>query len=173
MEVLEIKHLKDKTLTFTHKEKGHRYKVLDIVKSKHPDTRKWYDSVIYKQIENKTIYVRSVNSFIENFYIVNKNNNNFKNKTVMNSYIKNLLETNEQATAAIKCLETTINSIEIKTEKDKANFGNLCIVLKGYRMVAEGTECLLRNENIIKTNDAEYYAKIETNENPGNSEQQQ
>lgn len=91
----------------------------------------------------------------------------------MNSYIKNLLETNEQATAAINSLETTISSIEIKTEKDKVNFGNLCIVLKGYRMVAEGTECLLRNENIIKTNDAEYYAKIQTNENTDNSEQQQ
>lgn len=158
MEVLEIKHLKDKTLTFSHKEKGHHYKVLDIVKSKHPDTRKWYDSVIYKQIENKTLYVRSVNSFIEDFCIVN--NNNFKNKTVMNKYIKNLVEINEQATAAIESLENTINNIEIKTEKDKANFGNLCIVLKGYRMVAEGTECLLRNEEIIKGEDNEFYTNI-------------
>lgn len=91
----------------------------------------------------------------------------------MNKYVKNLIENNTQATEAIKSLENTINSIEIKTEKDKANFGNLCIVLKGYRMVAEGTECLLRNENIIKTNDDEFYAKIETNENPDNSEQQQ
>lgn len=173
MEVLEIKHLKDKTLTFSHKEKGHHYKVLDIVKSKHPDIGEWYDSVIYKQIENKTIYVRSVNSFIENFYIVDKNNDNFKNKTVMNKYIKNLIENNTQATEAIKSLESTINSIEINTEKDKANFGNLCIILKGYRMVAEGTECLLRNENIIKTDTDEFYAKIDTNENPGNSEQQQ
>ena len=141
MEVLEIKHLKDKTLTFSHKEKGHHYKVLDIVKSKHPDTRKWYDSVIYKQI-------------------VNKNNNNFKNKTVMNKYIKNLVETNEQATEAIKSLESTINSIEIETEKDKVNFGNLCIVLKGYRMVAEGTECLLRNEKIFKGADNKFYTDI-------------
>ena len=160
MEVLEIKHLKDKTLTFSHKEKGHHYKVLDIVKSKHSDTGKWYDAVIYKQIENKTIYVRSINSFIENFYIVNKNNNNFKNKTVMNKYIKNLVETNEQATEAIKSLESTINSIEIETEKDKANFGNLCIVLKGYRMVAEGTECLLRNEGIFKGADNKFYTDI-------------
>lgn len=173
MEVLEIKYLKDKTLTFSHKEKGHHYKVLDIVKSKHPDTGKWYDSVIYKQIENKTIYVRSVNSFIENFYIVNKNNNNFKNKTVMNKYIKNLIENNTQATEAIKSLESVINSVEINTEKDKANFGNLCIILKGYRMVAEGTECLLRNEDVIKTDTDEFYAKIETNETPDNSEQQQ
>lgn len=91
----------------------------------------------------------------------------------MNKYIKNLVETNKNATETIKSLENTINSIEIKTEKDKANFGNLCIVLKGYRMVAEGTECLLRNENIIKTDTDEFYAKIETNENPDNSEQQQ
>ena len=70
-------------------------------------------------------------------------------------------------------METVISSIEIKTEKDKANFGNLCIVLKGYRMVAEGTECLLRNEDVIKTNTDEFYSKIEINENPDNSEQQQ
>lgn len=80
----------------------------------------------------------------------------------MNSYIKNLLEINEQATAAIKCLETTISSIEIKTEKDKANFGNLCIVLKGFRMVSEGTECLLRNEDVLKTENGEFYEKIKT-----------
>lgn len=91
----------------------------------------------------------------------------------MNKYVKNLIENNTQATEAIKSLESTINSIEINTEKDKANFGNLCIILKGYRMVAEGTECLLRNENIIKTDTDEFYAKIETNENPDNSEQQQ
>lgn len=91
----------------------------------------------------------------------------------MNKYVKNLIENNTQATAAIKTLETTISSIEIETEKDKANFGNLCIVLKGYRMVAEGTECLLRNENVIKTDTDEFYAKIETNENPDNLEQQQ
>lgn len=91
----------------------------------------------------------------------------------MNKYVKNLIENNTQATTAIKSLETTISNIEIKTEKDKANFGNLCIILKGYRMVAEGTECLLRNENIIKTDTDEFYAKIETNENPDNSEQQQ
>lgn len=157
MEVLEIKYLKDKTLTFSHKEKGHHYKVLDIVKSKHPNTGKWYDSVIYKQIENKTIYVRSVNSFIENFYIVN---NNFKNKTIMNKYIKSLVKINEESTEAIKSLESTISSIEIETEKDKANFGNLCIVLKGYRMVAEGTECLLRNEGILKGADNKFYTDI-------------
>ncbi len=174
MEVLEIKHLKDKTLIFSHEEKEyHHYKVLDIVKSKHPDTGKWYDSVIYKQIENKTIYIRSVDSFIKNFYIVNKNNNNFKNKTVMNKYIKNLIENNTQATEAIKSLESTINSIEINTEKDKANFGNLCIVLKGYRMVAEGTECLLRNENVLKTEDNEFYIKVETEEKPYNNQEQQ
>lgn len=173
MEVQEIKTIIENKLLVTHIEKGHTYMILDIVKSKHPNTGEWYDAVRYKQLENKNIYVRSVNSFIENFYIVNKNNNNFKNKTVMNKYVKNLIENNTQATEAIKSLESTINSIKINTEKDKANFGNLCIILKGYRMVAEGTECLLRNENVIKTDTDEFYAKIETNENPDNSEQQQ
>ena len=90
----------------------------------------------------------------------------------MNKYIKILIENNTQATEAIKFLESTINSIEINTEKDKADFGNFCIILKGYRMVAEGTECLLRNEDVIKTNNDEFYSKIEINENPDNSEQQ-
>lgn len=89
----------------------------------------------------------------------------------MNKYIKNLIEKNTHATEAINALESAINNIEIKTEKDKANFGNLCIILKGYRMVVEGTECLLKNENIIKTDDEEFYAKLDISKNSNNLEQ--
>lgn len=91
----------------------------------------------------------------------------------MNDYIKTLINVNKEATKNIDALESTIQNITVTTEKDKVNFGNLCIALKGFRMVSEATECLLVNENVLKTEDNEFYSKIETNENPDNSEQQQ
>ena len=91
----------------------------------------------------------------------------------MNYYIKTLINVNKDATKNIDALESTIQNITVTTEKDKVNFGNLCIALKGFRMVSEATECLLVNENVLKTEDNEFYSKIETNENPDNSEQQQ
>lgn len=91
----------------------------------------------------------------------------------MNDYIKTLINVNKDATKNISALESTIQNITVTTEKDKINFGNLCIALKGFRMVSEATECLLVNENVLKTEDNEFYSKIEINENPDNSEQQQ
>ena len=168
-QVLEIKHLKDKTLTFSHKEKGHHYKVLDIVKSKHPDTRKWYDAVRYKQLESKETFVRSIQSFCENFRIIN----NIKNKNIMNDYIKTLINVNKEANKNITALESTIQNIKVTTEKDKVNFGNLCIALKGFRMVSEATECLLMNENVLKTEDNEFYVKVDTEVKPNTNQEQQ
>ena len=168
MEVQEIKNIIENKLLVTHIEKGHTYIVLDIVKSKHPNTGEWYDAVIYKQLENKETFVRSIQSFCENFRIIN----NIKNKNIMNDYIKTLINVNKDATKNIDALESTIQNIKVTTEKDKVNFGNLCIALKGFRMVSEATECLLVNENVLKTEDNEFYSKIETNENPDNSEQQ-
>ena len=168
MEVLEIKSIIEHKLLVTHIEKGHTYIVLDIIKSKHPDTGKWYDAVRYKQLESKETFIRSIKSFCENFRIIN----NIKNKNIMNDYIKTLINVNKEATKNIAALESTIQNITVTTEKDKVNFGNLCIALKGFRMVSEATECLLINENILKTEDNEFYSKIENNENPDNSEQQ-
>lgn len=91
----------------------------------------------------------------------------------MNDYIKTLINVNKDATKNIDALESTIQNITVTTEKDKVNFGNLCIALKGFRMVSEATECLLVNENVLKTEDNEFYIKVETEENPDNSEQQQ
>lgn len=51
----------------THNEKGHHYQIVKLVKSKHPDTGDWYESVIYRQIESGEFFVRSVDSFINNF----------------------------------------------------------------------------------------------------------
>ena len=55
----------------------------------------------------------------------------------------------------------------------KVNFGNLCIALKGFRMVSEATECLLRNENVLKTEDNEFYIKVNTEEKPDTNQEQQ
>ena len=169
MEVPEIKTAIEHKLLVTHIEKGHTYIILDIIKSKHPDTGKWYDAVRYKQLESKETFVRSIQSFCENFRIIN----NIKNKNIMNDYIKTLINVNKDANKNIAALESTIQNITVTTEKDKVNFGNLCIALKGFRMVSEATECLLVNENVLRTEDNEFYSKIETNENPDNSEQQQ
>ena len=91
----------------------------------------------------------------------------------MNEYIKTLINANNNATKNITALESTIQNITVTTEKDKVNFGNLCIALKGFRMVSEATECLLINENVLKTRDNEFYVKIETEEKPNNNQEQQ
>lgn len=172
MEVLEIKTIIENRLLVTHIEKGHTYIVLDIVKSKHPDTGKWYDAVRYKQLKSKETFVRSIKSFCENFRIINNNINNIKNKNIMNDYIKTLINVNKDANKNITALESTIQNITVTTEKDKVNFGNLCIALKGFRMVSEATECLLVNENVLKTEDNEFYIKVETEEKPDNNQEQ-
>lgn len=89
----------------------------------------------------------------------------------MEEYIKNLINVNKEATKNIAALESSIQNVKITTEKDKANFGNLCIVLKGFRMVSEGTECLLRNENVLKVNETDFYVKVTDEEQPSNEEQ--
>ena len=91
----------------------------------------------------------------------------------MNAYIKNLIDVNNEANKNIATLESTIQNMNITTEKDKVNFGNLCIALKGFRMVSEATECLLRNENVIKTEDNEFYVKVNTEEKPYTNQEQQ
>lgn len=91
----------------------------------------------------------------------------------MDAYIKNLIDVNNEATKNIDALESTIQNMNITTEKDKVNFGNLCIALKGFRMVSEATECLLRNENVLKTEDNEFYVKVNTEEKPDTNQDQQ
>lgn len=91
----------------------------------------------------------------------------------MNEYIKTLINANNNATENITALESTIQNITVTTEKDKVNFGNLCIALKGFRMVSEATECLLINENVLKTRDNEFYVKVDTEEKSDNNQKQQ
>ena len=89
----------------------------------------------------------------------------------MEEYIKNLINVNKEATKNIASLESAIQKLKVTTEKDKVNFGNLCIVLKGFRMVAEGTECLLNNENVLKVNETDFYVKVTDEEQSSNEEQ--
>ena len=89
----------------------------------------------------------------------------------MNDYIKTLINVNKEATKNIAALESTIQNIKVTTEKDKVNFGNLCIALKGFRMISEATECLLINENVLKTENNEFYAKVNTEEKSDNNQE--
>jgi hypothetical protein len=78
-------------------------------------------------------------------------------------FIKNLIEINKDANASIVNLEVDAQAIEIKNDKDKANFGNICVMLRGYRMVADASEAMLINENVLKGDDG-FYQKIEEDE---------
>ena len=89
----------------------------------------------------------------------------------MNDYIKTLINVNKDANKNITALESTIQNITVTTEKDKVNFGNLCIALKGFRMVSEATECLLVNENVLKTEDNEFYVNFDTVVKPDNNQE--
>ena len=89
----------------------------------------------------------------------------------MNEYIKTLINVNKDANKNISALESTIQNITVTTEKDKVNFGNLCIALKGFRMVSEATECLLVNENVLKTEDNEFYVKVNTEGKSDNTQE--
>ena len=81
----------------------------------------------------------------------------------MNEYIKTLIEANKDAISNIAVLEATVRDYPVTDEKSKTNFGNLCILLNGYRNVAKATDCLLINENVLKDANGNYYQKIDEN----------
>ena len=78
-------------------------------------------------------------------------------------FIKNLIGINNDANASIVNLEADAQAIKIENDKDKANFGNICVMLRGYRMVADASEAMLINENVLKGDDG-FYQKIEEDE---------
>jgi hypothetical protein len=80
----------------------------------------------------------------------------------MNYYIKSLIKDNKEANIKVKSLERTISTYVVEDEKSKVNYGNLIIALKGFRMIAEATECMLINEDVLKTENGEFYEKIKT-----------
>ncbi len=79
-------------------------------------------------------------------------------------FIKNLININNDSNASIVNLEADAQAIEIKDDKDKANFGNICVMLRGYRMVADASEAMLINDNVLKGKDG-FYQKIEDDDN--------
>lgn len=79
----------------------------------------------------------------------------------MNDYIKTLIEANKDAVDNVAVLENVVKDYPVTDEKSKTNFGNLCILLNGYRNVAKATDCLLINEHVLKDNEGNYYQKIE------------
>ena len=79
----------------------------------------------------------------------------------MNEYIKTLIESNKDAVDNVTVLEGVIKDYPVIDEKSKTNFGNLCILLNGYRNVVKATDCLLINENVLKDAEGNYYQKIE------------
>ena len=88
-----------------------------------------------------------------------KYTNILKNR-IMNEYIKQLIEVNKDAVESIADLENVVKGFKVVDEKSKVTFGNLCILLNGYRNIANATECLLSNEDVIADENGEYYQKI-------------
>lgn len=86
-------------------------------------------------------------------------------------FIKNLISINNDANISIVALESDIQAIKIENDKDKANFGNLCVMLRGYRMVADASEAMLVNEKVLKGDDG-FYQKIEEEDNEDNEPEQ-
>lgn len=80
---------------------------------------------------------------------------------MVNNYIKNLIAINKTSNDSIASLEEVVSEMEIKNDKDKANFGNLCLILKANRIIAEATEAMLINENVLQDDNGNYYQKIE------------
>ena len=87
-------------------------------------------------------------------------------------FIKNLINVNNDANGSIVALESDIQAIKIENDKDKANFGNLCVMLRGYRMIADASEAMLINENVLKGEDG-FYQKIEEDDDEDEPEQVQ
>lgn len=101
------------------------------------------------------------NKVLIDFFEKNTKYNNILIHRIMNEYIKTLIEANKDAVSNIAVLEDTVKDYPITDEKSKTNFGNLCILLNGYRNVAKATDCLLINENVLKDAEGNYYQKIE------------
>lgn len=59
-------------------------------------------------------------------------------------------------------LETTCAEFKVTDDKTKAQFGNFCVALRGYHMIADATEAILINEDILKGEDGCFYEKVNT-----------
>lgn len=80
----------------------------------------------------------------------------------MNAYINSLINTNKFAGENIVLLETFCQEAKPCSEKEKADFGNACIALHGFRDIANATESMLFNANVFKDDNGNFYEKIVT-----------
>ena len=76
-------------------------------------------------------------------------------------YVKHLIEVNKFANAEIAQLEGFVKVVPINNDKDKANFGNACVMLRSLRAVVDTTEAMLINENVLQDDNGDFYQKIE------------
>lgn len=88
----------------------------------------------------------------------------------MEMNVKGLIKINKFANENIAQLESLCAEIKIKDDKDKANFGNACIALHGFRMIVDATEAMLINENVLQDENGNFYQKIEDKEEAPKSE---
>ena len=72
-----------------------------------------------------------------------------------------IINQHNNAVLNINELENTCANYKVTDDKSKAQFGNFCIALKGYRLVADATEAILMNEDILKGEDGCFYEKVE------------
>ena len=72
-----------------------------------------------------------------------------------------IINEHNNAVRNINDLEKTCANCKVTDDKSKAQFGNFCIALKGYRLVADATEAILMNEDILKGEDGYFYEKVE------------
>ena len=72
-----------------------------------------------------------------------------------------IINEHNNAVRNINDLEKTCANCKVTDDKSKAQFGNFCIALKGYRLVADATEAILMNEDILKGEDGCFYEKVE------------
>lgn len=79
----------------------------------------------------------------------------------MDMNIKGLIKVNKFANDNISQLKNMCSEIKITSDKEKANFGNACVALRGFRMVADATEAMLVNENVLRDDNGDFYQKIE------------
>lgn len=110
-------------------------------------------------------YLEKVKKLIRKLFVIKKEIGflvNIKYINIMDKkeFIKNLIDINNYANASIVALETDAKAIKIENDKDKANFGNICVMLRSYRMLANASEAMLINENVLKGDDG-FYQKIE------------
>ena len=113
-------------------------------------------------------YLEKVKKLIRKLFVIKKEIGflvNIKYIKIIDKkeFIKNLIDINNDANASIVALEHDAQAIKIENDKDKANFGNMCVMLRGYRMVADASEAMLVNENVLKGDDG-FYQKIEDDE---------